>query len=282
MLSVIILTFNSIKFIKACLDSISDQGYQDLEVIVVDNGSKDATVRLIKENYPQVILIENKENLGACRGRNQGIEASRGRWILTLDSDVILNNNFLCQLKKSIEGLPKEIGAVQPKILQMGSSRIYSNGIHLSFSRRFFDINRGEIDNEQFSLAGDIFGACSAAALYNRSMLEDIKESTGYFDERFFFLVEDVDLSWRAQRKGWKALFSHELVCYHYGNSSNTNKKSRQYLSFRNRFYTIQKNEGIWIYVRKLIPLLFYDFPRAAYLLLTNSYMFKKICSKKY
>ncbi len=262
MLSVVILTYNSVNFIKPCLDSVFTQGSYDHEVIVVDNGSKDATVSLIKENYPQVILIENKENLGACRGRNLGIKASGGEWVLTLDSDVILNNNFFFQFKKSIENLSPKVGAVQSKILQAGSRKIYSNGIYLSFLRRFFDINRGEIDNGQFNLAGDVFGACSAAALYNRRMLEDVKESTGYFDERFFFLVEDVDLAWRARKKGWRVLFYPELVCYHYGNSSNTNKKNRQYLSFRNRNLLIVKNENPVLIFLKLPLYLIYDLPR--------------------
>ena len=90
MLSVIVLTFNSIKFIKPCLDSVFSQGYKDFEVIIVDNGSSDGTGGFIKDNYPQVALIENNENLGAAKARNQGIERARGDWVLTLDCDVVL------------------------------------------------------------------------------------------------------------------------------------------------------------------------------------------------
>jgi len=76
-------------------------------------------------------------------------------------------------------------------------------------------------------------------------MLEEIREKTCYFDERFFFLVEDVDLSWRAQKKGWKALYYPEAVCFHYGNSSGSSKRLRQYLCFRNRYLMIRKNETL-------------------------------------
>jgi len=76
-------------------------------------------------------------------------------------------------------------------------------------------------------------------------MLWELKEETGYFDERFFFLVEDVDLAWRAQKKGWKALFYPKGVCYHSGNSSRTNGKLRQYFCFRNRYLMILKNETV-------------------------------------
>ncbi len=276
-ISIVILTYNSANCIKACLDSVYLQGYQDFEVILVDNGSKDETVSLIKKNYPQVILIENKDNLGACKGRNQGIKASGGRWVLTLDCDITLNNNFLAQAEKSIENMPQGVGAIQSKILKADNGKIYSNGIHLSFLRRFFDINRDKADFERFNIARDVFGVCSAAALYNRGMLEEIKEWTGYFDERFFFLVEDVDLSWRARKRGWRIIFEPKLICSHYGNSSAHNKKIRQYFSFRNRFYTIQKNEGVLKYALRVIPLLCYDLPRTVYLLLTNPYMFSRI-----
>jgi GT2 family glycosyltransferase len=101
-------------------------------------------------------------------------------------------------------------------------------------------------------------------------MLEDIKEKTGFFDERFFFLVEDVDLSWRAQKIGWKAKFIPEMVCYHAGNSSGYDKSFRQYLCFRNRRYMVAKNENIFGKI-KLIPIFFvYDFPRSLYISLNR------------
>ena len=104
-ISTVIITFNSEKFIKSCLDSIFTQDYRDFEVIVVDNGSKDGTVDFIKENYPQVTLIENKENLGTCKVRNQGIEIAKGEWILTLDCDVTLEKNFISQILEAIKHL---------------------------------------------------------------------------------------------------------------------------------------------------------------------------------
>ena len=84
-ISLIIPVFNSSKFIRACLDSIINQDYQDFEIILVNNGSKDNTLFLIKEFYPEVRVIDNRENLGACTARNKGIEIAGGEWILTLD-----------------------------------------------------------------------------------------------------------------------------------------------------------------------------------------------------
>lgn len=275
-ISIVIPTYNSLRFLRQCLDSISKQDYHNFEVIVVDNGSLDSTADLIKEEYPRTILIENKKNLGACAARNQGIEASFGEWVLVLDSDVVLEENFLSGFLKIHSSLALDIGLLQAKILKPDQKTIYSAGISLSAFRRFYDIGQGKPDNQEFANAGYVFGACSAAAFLRKAMLLEIKEPSGYFDERFFFLVEDVDLAWRAQTRGWKAIFSPALVCYHSGNSSGYNREKRQYLCFRNRYYSIKKNEGIKNYIKKIFPLLFYDFPRALFLISTNRYLFRK------
>lgn len=269
-ISIIILTFNSKKFIGPCLDSIFNQGYSNLEVVIVDNGSKDGTVSFIKENYPGVILIENKENVGACKARNQGIKITQREWILTLDCDIILQKDFLSGLIKAVDNLSLPVGMIQPKILNMDRKTIYSAGIFLTTLRRFYDIGKGKNDNGQFNGSKYIFGACCAATLYKRKMLEEIKEDTGYFDERFFFLVEDVDLAWRAQRRQWKALFYPKTICYHTGNSSHYDKINRQYLCFRNRLFSILKNEKLKGKM-KLVPFFFaYDLPRLLLLLFNH------------
>ena len=153
---------------------------------------------------------------------------------------------------------------------------IYSCGITLTFLRRFHDIGRGRKDSQDFSKPKNIFGACSACALYNRKMLNELKEESGYFDSRFFFLVEDLDLAWRAQKRKWKVLFCPQAVSYHKGESSRFPKKMRQYFCFRNRYYSIIKNEGFIFYIIKIIPLIVYDLPRLIYLIFTNPYVWSR------
>jgi GT2 family glycosyltransferase len=266
-ISILILTYNSINFIGPCLDSVFNQDFSDFEIIVIDNGSRDGTANFIENNYPQVKLVENKLNLGACKARNQGIEHASGDWIFTLDSDVVLKSGFLSEASRIIKFLPPDTGMIQPKILHTDKKTIYSAGIFLSRARRFFDIGKGKSDSGQLDKRRDIFGACSAAALYNRQMLRELKEDTGYFDERFFFLVEDVDLSWRAKRKGWGCVFSPEICCYHYGNSSDHSERIRRSLCFKNRLLMILKNEGIFGKIRLIPVFFFYDIPRWAFLI---------------
>jgi GT2 family glycosyltransferase len=273
-LSVVIVTFNSERFIISCLDSLFNQGLPPREIFVVDNDSKDVTLSLLKDKYPQVNCLANKQNLGPCKARNQGIEASSGQWVLVLDSDVVLDTSFFRRSQQILPNVSEDTGVIQPKILGLDRKAVYSAGISLSFFRRFYDIGQGQPDNGRFSASAYIFGACSACAIYRRKMLQELKEENGYFDERFFFLAEDLDLSWRAQRRGWKTMFSPQMISFHRGGGSLTDEKLRQYLCFRNRYYTIMKNEGFARYALKILPLVCYDIPRICYLAFTNPYLY--------
>lgn len=276
MFSVVVLTYNSIKYIKTCLNSLFQQSYPHFEVILVDNGSQDGTVDFVKGHYNDITLLENKENRGAAYARNQGIAAAVNKWVLSLDCDVVLEKDFLLKAHQKILTLPIRAGMVQPKIMNADKITLYSCGVYLSDARKFYDIGRNQKDSGQFDRQASVFGGCSAACFYKREMLEDLKENTGYFDERFFFLVEDVDLSWRAQKKGWKAVFYPEAVCCHLGNSSDSPQKLRQYLCFRNRYYSIKKNEGLINYSKNIYLILTYDLPRLFYLACTNRYIYER------
>jgi len=280
LLSIIIVTCNSINFIQPCLDSLLNQDCQDTEVIVSDNGSTDGTAIFLKKNYPQVRLIESKENAGACCARNKGIGVSSGEWILTLDCDTVLSGDFVSGIKETIKGLPSEVGTLQPKIMKSDRERVYSCGVSVSFLKRFHDIAKDSFNNERFDKPGYIFGACAASAVYKRQMLEEVKDRHGYFDERFFFLVEDVDLAYRAQRKGWKAFYSPKTVCYHNGNSSLIDNKKRQYLCWRNRKLFLKK-----AHISKFqltVIYLVYDLPRIIYLFLANPYVRAELIDKRH
>ncbi|MCM8784127.1 MAG: glycosyltransferase family 2 protein [Candidatus Omnitrophica bacterium] len=275
-ISIIIVTCNAIKIIKDCFISIFRQDFKDFEVIVVDNNSLDRTKEFIKDNFPQVKLIENKKNLGFCRANNQGIAISQGEYILTLNSDVILEKNFLRELINQAENSSSIVGMFSPKILKMDKKTIDSTGIILTRIRRFYNRGEGEIDFGQYDDKRDIFGPSAACALYKKEMFEKIKIGDNeYFDNDFFFLVEDVDLAWRANLMGFKGLFIPNALCYHLGNSFGLSRKMRQYLSFRNRFLTMLKNESWGYFLKNLVFLLLYDIPRFLYLIFTNLLVFK-------
>lgn len=137
-------------------------------------------------------MINNRENLFFSQAQNQGIKASCSEFILCLNDDVILEKNFVEELVKAI-GLDTRIGMVSGKILRMDKITVDSTGLFLGRSRKPVEGGFNQRDNGQYNKEEYIFGACVAAAFYRRKMLEEIREATGYFDERFFFLVEDID-----------------------------------------------------------------------------------------
>lgn len=272
-ISIVIVSYNSVSYIKNCLESIFNQNYVEFEVFLIDNGSVDQTVESVKSDYPQVIITKNDVNKGFSFACNQGIRIASGRYILTLNTDVILDKNFLNEIKKSAENSAENVGMISPKILMADDrKRIDSTGLLLSRSRRFFDRGRGQLDTGQYDKKNRIFGPCAAAALYKRQMLEDIKNGEEYFDTDFFMLIEDFDLAWRAKNSGWLAIYAPEPRCYHIRNLSALKTKYVQYLSFRNRYLLIAKNDNIAGILKNILFILPYDILKAPYFIITNEY----------
>ncbi|MBI5873233.1 MAG: glycosyltransferase family 2 protein [Candidatus Omnitrophica bacterium] len=268
-ISVIVVTYNNRMIITQCIDSVLAQQYRDIEVIIVDNGSSDRTSDIIKERYPQVRLICNESNEGAAKARNLGVRSALGDWVLTLDADTVLDKDFLSNFVRAIEIKKGDrIGVVVPKILYPDKETIYSLGNELTFLRRFYDVGRGAKDAGRYKRLKKVFGACSAAAFYNRGMLEDIKEKGSYFDPDFFFMAEDVDLAWRARKKGWGVSLCPGSYAYHEGDSSKTPRNERSFYSIRNRFLMMFKNDSFFYFLLSFVPLAFFELLRFIFLLL--------------
>ena len=269
-ISVIIVTYNSGRLIGGCLDSLIAQKDVGFDLIVVDNCSADDTLEIVRRKMPGARVISNKVNGGFSRGVNQGIALSKAENILLLNGDVILRDDFISSLKEALPRLPKNTVMASPKIIAMDKQHIDSTGLVFSWMRRFYDRGQGAIDTGQFDHRPDIFGPCAAAGVYSRKMLEDIKINGEYFDEDFFLLIEDFDIAWRARRRGWKAVFLPQLVCYHHGGISRRRSPIAQYYSFRNRYLLLIKNAGVTEWLRLVLFFSVYEFPRLVYLLATN------------
>jgi len=273
-ISIIIVTFNSSQHIGYCLDSVFNQSFNDYEVIVVDNASEDRTKEILKNRYPDILLIENPRNYGFSKAVNQGIVVASGKLVLCLNDDTRLNTDFLANIHKPME-IENDIGAVQPKVLKP-DNRIDTAGIYLSAFRRFYDIGNGEIDTEKFGQQRYVFGACAAAVLYRKEALEEIRQEDEYFDEDFFCIAEDVDISWRMRKKGWKILYYPDAVCIHTGGASRNNSAIRQYFSMRNRYLMVLKNESLVGFLKFLVVFFLYDIWRNLYMFLMRPRYFLK------
>ncbi len=276
-ISIVVVTSNSSKYIERCLDSILIQDFKDYEIIVVDNGSEDDTLPIIKSRYSNILLSCNLKNLGPCHARNQGIAKANGKFVLCLDYDVKLLDNFLTNIYKAIEN-GDNIGAVGPKILMLDGKTIYSAGIYFSYLRRFHDIGDTKIDAPAFGHKKYVAGVSSAAVIYRREALETVKQNGEYFDEDFFYLFEDVDISWRLRKMGWKILYTPDAACLHVSGKSRKKDKFSQYLSMRNRYLTIIKNEALFNLSRLFVIFFIYDLWRNILMLITNAGYFLKAC----
>ncbi len=261
-IAVIVVTFNSMPFIERCLESVLCQKGLAFEIIVVDNGSGDGTSDFIKSKYPDVRLITNENNKGAAFARNQGIAVVDGDWVLTLDADAWLSSDCFVIFKDYLDRENSDrVGIVAPKINYSDGLRVYSRGNQLTFLRRFYEEKN----------VRKIFGACSAAAFYKKDMLEELKVQQDYFDERFFYMAEDVDLAWRCRKHGWGVKGLENCVAFHDGGGSGIPQKLKDFYSIRNRFIMMMKNDSVsYLFVMSL-PLLMYDFFRFLKLVLKKS-----------
>lgn len=244
-LSVIVTTWNSQRWIGRCLRSLTIPHGLSCEVIVVDNGSVDQTTAIIQREAPDATLIRLGANEGPACARNLAIGRTTGRYVLTLDHDVELTPGFVGALVQAAEVGEPQVGMWTGTILRPDRTTIDSTGIVLTKTWRAFDRGSGTRQLSPREKRTAILGPSACAALYRRSMLEDIRENTGYFDERFFFLWEDVELAWRATRRGWKAQHVPAAFCYHARNGSQLSWRMRQRLSLRNRYLFLAKHR-LW------------------------------------
>lgn len=221
LVSVTVVTYNSGRFIKRCLESVLEQKYPNLEVVIVDNASTDGTVDLLEQFTDRCRVYYNDENVGFAAAQNQAISLSRGEWVLTLNPDVLLLPNFIQSLVEAGQTDPKT-GTVCGKLLTIRPSfdlpdkdLVDSTGIYFTPMLRHLDRGSQEVENGRYLNFEYVFGATAAAALYRRQMIEDIAIDNEFFDPDFFVYREDADVAWRAQLMGWRCLYTPLARGYH-------------------------------------------------------------------
>jgi len=220
--SVIIPNWNTLKFLGPCLTSLREQTFQDFETILVDSGSTDDSLPFVAGNFPEVRILALGENRGFSGAVNAGIRASEAEFVVLLNNDTEQDPAWLAELARTAENHP-EAGSFASKLLDFHDrDTLDGAGDALRKSGLPYRLGHGERDKGQFDKQVPVFGACAAAALYRREMLDDI----GLFDEDFFAYCEDGDLSFRAQLAGYGCLYVPGAVVYHVGGASTGGKRS--------------------------------------------------------
>jgi GT2 family glycosyltransferase len=241
-LSVIVPNYRRPDLLMRCLESLRESCRHtstQMEVIVVDDGSRDESCQLVRERFPECILIALEHNGGYPAAVNAGIRMSSGDWVLTLNNDTTIEDGTLEALLTVARSSP-DIGSVAAQQRFLSHPQvIYSAGVEVDRRGQAADrlIGHPLEDSEHEPI--EVFAACGAAALYRRAMLDEL----GGFDERFLFGLEDVDVAWQGHMRGWRCLYAPSAVVYHdLGATVPHGSELRFVQAGRNRLLLIAKN----------------------------------------
>lgn len=235
--SVIIPNWNGLRYLRPCLDSLARQTYRDVEVIVVDNASQDGSVAALQEAYPWVRIVALPVNRGYAGGCNAGIAAARGEILVFLNNDTETDPNWLAALVAALDAHP-EAGLVASRIM------LYDRRDTLHSAGDLYRIDGTADSRGVWQLYGPpydepsfVFGACGGAMAVRREVIQEI----GGFDESFFMYCEDIDLNWRAQKAGWRCIYTPDAVVYHHLSATGGGPLSSYYVG-RNTLWVLARH----------------------------------------
>ena len=250
-LSISIVSYNTKEHLRACLDSIQ-KNLKDIEqeIVIVDNDSKDGSIRMIKEEFPEIRLIENKENLFFACANNQAIRVSKGKYILLLNSDTLLFDNSIKDMILFMEQNP-DVGAIGGKMLykdggDQGNGWKFRVPLESIFSQdpvwrlfgKGFRIKRKEsIVPKEMDVVSDAFMMVSRQAIFEAEL----------YDERFKLYYTEDDICHKLKRKGWKCYYFPSACVVHklFGSSKGASKLAWIKLTDKLKYY--RKYHGLWI-----------------------------------
>ncbi len=244
-IAVVILNYNGRDLLRTFLPSIIQHSH-GAEIILVDNGSTDDSVAVAAKDFPAVRLIRISSNLGFCGGYNHALKQIQADYFVLINTDVEVTPGWLGPLSRLLDTDPS-IAAVQPKILSYnnrkyfeyagaGGGQLDALGYPFCRGRLFYLL---EEDQGQYNDTLPIFWASGACMMVRARLFEELNG----FDEDYFAHMEEIDLSWRLQRAGYKIYYTGESTVYHAGGSTLSAANPRKtYLNFKNGLSLIYKN----------------------------------------
>lgn len=245
MLSVIIVNWNTCDLLAGCLESLDNR----FEVFVVDNGSGDGSPEMVRNQFPWVKLVENRENVGFGRANNQALRLANSKYLLLLNSDTKVLGNVLGQMVDFMESRP-DIGAVGPRLLNDDGSLQPSCHPMLTPGREFWRLlfldhflKRATYNMDKWDVNTPrpvevIKGAC---VLLRREALDQV----GLFDEAYFMYSEEVDLCYRLAQAGWQLWWLPQAQVIHYGEASSKQIAEEMYIQlYRSKVQFYRKFGG--------------------------------------
>jgi GT2 family glycosyltransferase len=251
--AVVVPNYNGDRWLPGCLDALAAQTFADREVVLVDNGSTDGSVALVRARHPGVRVIALERNTGFAPAVNLGIRAAGGEYVALLNTDTVARPDWLAALVRALDESPPETGAVASKMLSLDDpGRIDDAGDALAWTGAAEKLGHGE-PAHRFTQRSEVFSVCAGAALYRRSFLDAV----GGFDERFFAYLEDVDLGLRGRLLGYRYLFEPAAEVLHKGHGSAIPRADYVRLNTRNRVMLFAKSVPGSLLLKHLPRLLY-------------------------
>jgi len=245
-LVVIIPHFNGEAILRRCLHSLENTAYPDFSVFIVDNGSTDGSMDMVRREFPGVRIHSSRINRGYAGGCNTGLRFSHSEYVVFLNNDAVVTRDWLTPVMALFEKHP-DIAAIQPKILSTKQSQQFDYSgaaggemdiFGYPFARgRLFDYL--EQDSGQYEGTHEIFWASGAAMGVRRSALHRV----GYFEEAFFAHMEEIDLCWRFHLAGYRVASVTESIVYHQsGGTLGKERLEKMILNHRNNLLMVLRN----------------------------------------
>ena len=247
--SVVVSNWNGRRHLERCLPCLRAQTYSPLEVIVADNGSTDGSLELVREDYPEVRIVELGDNLGFATANDRGIESASGVYVALLNNDTEPEPAWLEELAACLERHPDAASATSKMMLVNPPGTIDGAGDVLDWSFLPHPRGHGEDDRGQYEDEVEVFSASGGAALWRGDILRQL----GGFDESFFIYYEDVDLGLRARQLGHTCWYApRSVVLHHRGAATKGLTVFELYHPVKNRWFLILKNTPARLFLRHL------------------------------
>ncbi len=245
-LAIVLVCWNNKAYLEPCLNSLYEGGLKSrFEVVVVDNGSTDGSQAMLREKFPEVKIIQNDYNAGLGKASNQGIEATRGRHVLLLNNDTLVNGPSLDAMVDYLDKHPR-VGAVGGKLLNPdGSIQACYNNFPTLWEEFLIATQIGErirpgypaiMEGSEVKSVDWIGSACLTV---RRAALDQV----GLLDESYFIYGDEADLQYRLKRAGWDVVYLPHVTTIHYGGRS-MNRWSRRKMVYRGHMLFYRKNYG--------------------------------------
>ena len=254
LISIIVLNYNAGELLLNCINSLMKSTYQNIEILVVDNISSDDSHTKCKKQFPDIKLIQNRKNLGYCGGNNVGIKEAKGEFIVILNPDTIVEENWLDEMFNAFNEFGD--GLYQPKIISLNESDIIQstgNMIHafgFGFAR---DKGKKIIEKkEEIEKIGYASGTCLFTT-------KKVLEKVGLLDEFLFLYHDDLDLGWRAAQIGINSYYVPKSKIFHAESYSLKWSAKKFYWLERNRKYCLKTHYSKDTYKKMSFSLMLVD-----------------------